>query len=61
MKVNKAFVLLVVVWAIVGSGEGKGDWFKDYVDRKDEIDMEVEGEALDISVDAGGKSKTGCH
>ena len=61
MKINITFVLVVVVWAMMGPDGGRGDWFEDYVNEKDQGDLEVEGEALDISVDAGGMSNTGCH
>jgi hypothetical protein len=64
MRVN-CVTLALVVGAMVGAnrlgypGEvhpltGKGNWFQDYMDLKDKMDLEAEGKALDISVDDSG-------
>ena len=48
-------------WAMMGPGGGRGAWFEDYVNSKDKLDVEVEGEILDIPVDGEGESKTDCY
>ena len=64
MRVN-CVTLALVVGAMVGAnrlgypGEvhpltGKGNWFQDYMDQKDKMDLEAEGKALDIAVDDEG-------
>ena len=45
----------------MGPGGGRGAWFEDYVNSKDKLDVEVEGEILDIPVDSEGESKTDCY
>jgi hypothetical protein len=57
--------LVIVVGAMVGANRvgypdnvhpltGKGNWFQDYMDQKDKMDLEAEGKALDIAVDDEG-------
>ena len=64
MRVN-CFTLALMVGAMVGAnrlaypGEvqpltGKGNWFDEYMDEKDRMDVDAEGKALDISVDDEG-------
>ena len=66
MRVNcVTLALVIVVGAMVGAnrlgypGEvhpltGKGNWFEEYMDEKDRMDLDDEGKALDISVDDSG-------
>ena len=58
MKMKTNFMLIVMTWAMLGPGGGRGAWFEDYVNTKDKLDLEEEGEILDIPVDDGGESKT---
>ena len=51
MRVNCVTLALVVV---VGANGGNGNWFQDYMDQKDKMDLEAEGKALDIAVDDEG-------
>jgi hypothetical protein len=64
MRVN-TFTLVLLVGAMAGAnrlgypGEvkpltGKGNWFDEYMDEKDRMDLDEEGKALDISVDDSG-------
>ena len=55
MRVNcVTLALVIVVGAMVGANGGKGNWFQDYMDQKDKMDLEAEGKALDIAVDDEG-------
>ena len=54
MRVNCVTFVLVMVGAMVRANGGKEDWFQDYMDQKDKVDLEAEGEALDLSVDDEG-------
>ena len=47
-----------MTWAMLGPGGGSGAWFEDYVNTKDKVDLDDEGEILDIPVDDEGESKT---
>ena len=58
MKMKTNFMLIVMTWAMLGPGGGRGAWFEDYVNTKDKLDVEDEGEILDIPVDDEGESKT---
>ena len=57
MKMMTNFMLIVMAWAMVGPGGVSGAWFEDYVNTKDKVDLDDEGEILDILVDDQGKSK----
>ena len=61
MKMHTTVILIVMSWAMMGPGGGRGAWFEDYVNSKDKLDVEVEGEILDIPVDGEGESKTDCY
>ena len=66
MRVNcVTLALVIVVGAMVGANRlgypgkvhpltGRGNWFQDYMDQKDKMDLEAEGKALDIAVDDEG-------